>query len=151
MKRSKIFKVCLTLVMSLILCFNFSTVLFAADLFEKEGFSEKATSSFDVQPMAISGSGSITVNGYGEFTINSPGWSLFGHATVTVKGSNGRVVVSIIDPNGKTVVPTAGLIFNSDGTINQNITNAPSGTYTVRIQTTNGSATVTVSLHDWYS
>ena len=101
---------------------------------------------------AISGSGSITVNGSGSFTIYSPDWSLFGHATIQISGASAAnpVLVTLKRPTGQ-IIGEYQHRYTQSGTYNVNITNAKAGTYTVEVNATGGTATVRVSLGDLYA
>ena len=108
-----------------------------------------SNSGESVQPTAISGSGSITVDGSGAFTIYSPGWSLFGHADIEVSGASASNEVRvIIEYPGGTIVGNTYQEYTKDGKYTVGLTSAKAGYYRVEVNTTNGPATVKVTLGD---
>ena len=101
-----------------------------------------------VVPKAISGSTTITTGDYAESTIYSPGWSIWGHAEVTVTGA--PVALSTIGPDGNSCIDGGVVMLNPGanqrvGMINTN----HRGNYIVRVQAYSGVATVTVTLKDF--
>lgn len=142
MRKTNVFKKISALVCALTLCLSMSVAAFAAE--NTAPVSEGTT----VSPRAISGSTTITTSGYAEGTIYSPGWSIWGHAVVTVTG--GPVVLSIVGPNGSTCIDGGGVMLSPGanqrvGMINTN----HAGNYSIRVQAYEGTATVTVTLKDF--
>lgn len=98
---------------------------------------------------AISGTGSVTTSGYSTFTIYSPGWSLWGHAEVSVTG--GEAAISIVSPEGKNCISSGVIVLSPGYNQRVNLVNInKSGTYEVRVQSMRGNnVTVTVTLKDF--
>lgn len=141
------FKKCLSLLVALtmMLCMGISASAFEANTMSEGNYIKSSS-------RAISGSGSITVDGSGSFTIYSPDWSLFGHATIVVSGASASnpVLVTLKRPTGQ-IIGEYQQKYTQNGTYNLNITNAKAGTYTVEVTTVSAVATVSVYLGDLYA
>ncbi|MDD3303377.1 MAG: hypothetical protein PHP54_00470 [Clostridia bacterium] len=97
---------------------------------------------------AISGMGSVYFNGAASFTINSPGWSLYGEAVIyNAESSTAVAYVQIISPNGKNCFPDTVIQVAPGRQVVQRINNSVAGTYTVYVSSP-GAGAVSVLLRD---
>lgn len=130
-------------VLSLCMCMNVSA--FAAENTTAGNEPIEATDSISTK--VISGSGECTTNGYQEFFIYSPAWSIWGHAQITVSG--GTALVSIVSPNGNSAIASGGVLLSS-GSHRVNLINTVAGNYSVHVQSSYGeTVTVRVELKDF--
>lgn len=148
MQKKKLFKRISALFCVLTLCLSMSGVAFASETDTTSTVTSLESSEDTVVPKAISGSTTITTGDYAESTIYSPGWSIWGHAEVTVTGA--PVALSIIGPDGNSCIDGGVVMLNPGanqrvGMINTN----HRGNYIVKVQAYSGVATVTVTLKDF--
>lgn len=148
MKKTSMLKKVVVLTLALVFCF-LTTVSVSATSVQNDDIKEINNSNAKVSTRAISGTGGSYVDGYAEFTINSPGWSLWGNAFIaSASVSTADIFVQIINRNGKNCIPGGTVKVSPGETLTQNLnyTNV-SGPYTIKLMTS-GTGAVTVTLRD---
>lgn len=136
------------LTLALVFCF-LTTVSVSATSVQNDDIKEINNSNAKVSTRAISGTVGSYVDGYAEFTINSPGWSLWGNAFIaSASVSTADIFVQIINRNGKNCIPGGTVKVSPGETLTQNLNYSNvTGPYTIKLMTS-GTGAVTVTLRD---
>ena len=148
MKRMPKLKRFFVLMLAFAFCF-LATVSVSATSVQNNDVKETNIVYNQISTRAISGTGGSYVDGYAEFTIDSPGWSLWGNAFIaSATVSTADIFVQIINRNGKNCIPGGTVKVSPGETLTQNLnyTNV-SGPYTIKLMTS-GTGAVTVTLRD---
>lgn len=151
MKKTSMLKKVVVLTLALVFCF-LTTVSVSATSVQNDDIKEINNSNAKVSTRAISGTGGSYVDGYAEFTINSPGWSLWGNAFIaSATVSTADIFVQILNPNGKNCIPGGTVKVSPGETLTQNLnyTNV-TGPYTIKLMTS-GTGAVTVTFRDGWA
>lgn len=151
MKKTSMLKKVFALTFALVFCF-LTTVSASATSMQNTNVDKTNASNTQVSTRAISGTGGSYVDGYAEFTINSPGWSIWGNAFIaSATVSTADIFVQIINPSGKNCIQGGGVYVSPGETFTQNLsyTNV-SGVYTIKLMTS-GTGAVTVTFRDGWA
>lgn len=151
MKKTSMLKKFFVLTLALVFCF-LTTVSVSATSVQSDDIKKTNISDTQVSTRAISGTGGSYVDGYAEFTINSPGGSLLGNAFIaSATVSTADIFVQIINPNGKNCIQGGGVYVSPGETFTQNLYNTDvAGPYVIKLMTS-GTGAVTVTFRDGWA